>query len=155
MVTLIEENLLRIKFDVKPVACARPRLGKFVTYTPKSTSEYKKLLSELLHLELRNPEVKAKIERLYDEPIMMLLTFSMPIPKRLIRKKEPQPWKSSYPTQKPDVDNLYKSVADVLSGKVYRDDSQVVCAAIRKIYDDRPYVSIEVGTVELSKMLID
>jgi len=135
-----------LRFDIKPVACARPRLGKFVTYTPKSTSEYKKLLADLLHLELRNnQELKAKIECLYDQPISMHMTFSLPIPKRLIKKKEPQPWRSTVPVTKPDVDNLYKSVADIMSGQIYRDDSQVVSVLIKKIYDERPYVNITVN----------
>jgi len=75
----------------------------------------------------------------------MLMTFSLPIPKRLIKKKEPQPWRTSVPVTKPDVDNLYKSVADIMSGQIYRDDSQVVSVLIKKIYDERPYVSITVN----------
>lgn len=137
-----EDNRLVIKFDVTPVACARPRLGKFGAYTPKSTHDYKRLLADLLHVELqRNPSFKETIATFYDQPIKMEMIFSMPIPKRLIKKRS-EPWRTAHPTTKPDWDNLGKSVGDVLTGQVYRDDSQVVFSSVRKIYDERPYVQI-------------
>jgi Holliday junction resolvase RusA-like endonuclease len=44
--------------------------------------------------------------------------------------------------KKPDCDNLAKTVKDALKGLIYKDDSQVVLLAVRKLYDERPGVAI-------------
>ncbi len=47
------------------------------------------------------------------------------------------------PTGRPDLDNVYKMV-DALNGVVWRDDSQVVQATVRKVYGERPMLFVEV-----------
>ncbi len=135
---------ITISFDIVPVACGRPRLGRFKIHTPKKTSDYKKTLTEILHLNILQGKLKEEIAILYDSPICLTATFSMPIPQRLIRKKDPQPWRTALPVAKPDTDNLIKGAKDVLSGVVYKDDSQVTHEFVRKIYGDRPYVKITI-----------
>lgn len=50
------------------------------------------------------------------------------------------------PTVKPDGDNILKC-CDALNGIVWRDDAQVVSAAIRKVYGERPGLTIEVTPI--------
>lgn len=143
MDTAKEAIRLEIKFDIKPVACGRPRFTRFSVTTPKKTADYKTALREILLIQMRdNPDFKDKINYLYDKPLSMLASFHMPIPKRLIRKKDPQPWWTAMHTQKPDVDNIFKAVSDVMSGQVYKDDSQIVHTVIKKIFSERPQVHI-------------
>lgn len=103
---------------------------------------------------MQSGSLKAAIDSIYDKPIALTATFGMPIPGRLI-KKNSQPWKVALPVTKPDVDNIYKSVADVLTGIVYKDDSQITHTVIRKIYSDRPFVKITISeaTMETYKEL--
>ena len=40
------------------------------------------------------------------------------------------------PTSKPDVDNLYKSTSDALTGIIWKDDNQIISIKATKHYDD-------------------
>lgn len=51
---------------------------------------------------------------------------------------------------KPDLDKLLRSVCDALTGIAWRDDSQVVTALPRKLYSDRPGVTLTVYRVEVA-----
>lgn len=52
-------------------------------------------------------------------------------------------------TSRPDIDNLYKAVTDALNGIVYRDDSQITRAIMRKQYAETDSgVLISVGRKE-------
>ena len=146
---LNEENRLTFRFDIIPVACGRPRVTKFGTFNPKKTTNYKQQLLEILHLQLMDGKIRQEIDKIYDKSLALTATFGMPIPGRLI-KKNSQPWKTALPTKKPDLDNCIKSVQDILTGVVYKDDSQITHIAIRKIYTERPFVKITIveSTIE-------
>ena len=47
-----------------------------------------------------------------------------------------------YPTIKPDVDNVFKIIADALSGLAFVDDKQIVESDLSKHYADRPMVEV-------------
>ena len=51
------------------------------------------------------------------------------------------------PMKKPDIDNVYKIVADALNGIAYDDDSQIVAASIEKHFDVSPRVEISIEAV--------
>lgn len=51
------------------------------------------------------------------------------------------------PTKKPDIDNVFKIVADALNGIAYDDDSQIVAASIEKHFDVSPRVEISIEAV--------
>lgn len=52
-----------------------------------------------------------------------------------------------YHTGRPDVDNLFKFIADALNGVYYRDDSVIAKVEIVKIYSDRPRVEVEIHSL--------
>jgi Holliday junction resolvase RusA-like endonuclease len=66
-------------------------------------------------------------------PIIVSVTFFMPRPKSLCRKKDPD---GVIPhTAKPDVDNLIKALFDALTDAgMWRDDAQVYETSVRKYY---------------------
>jgi crossover junction endodeoxyribonuclease RusA len=74
-------------------------------------------------------------------PVFVVATFRLPRPKSL-------PKNVLYPTKKPDIDKLTRSLLDALSGTLYADDSQVVSMVIAKRYESAtPGVSVQVYTV--------
>lgn len=76
-------------------------------------------------------------------PLRLVAVFVLPRPKRL--KGLAREWAP----KKPDVDNLFKPF-DSLNGMLWRDDSQIVATAIRKVYacgDEQPCVEVEVITL--------
>lgn len=81
-------------------------------------------------------------------PILLRLVFILPRPGRLRWKSRPMPRVRH--TAKPDIDNLAKSVKDALSGRVWRDDSQVCGLVASKWYaagDEAPGVEVEIQPI--------
>lgn len=48
---------------------------------------------------------------------------------------------------KPDIDNLFKFVADALNGIFWRDDKQIAVVVLGKYWGDKPGVYVEVTTL--------
>lgn len=61
-------------------------------------------------------------------PVKVWMAFTFPRPKSKTRKTNV----AEFHTTKPDVDNLFKSVADALTGLAWRDDSQIAVAEVEK-----------------------
>jgi Holliday junction resolvase RusA-like endonuclease len=58
------------------------------------------------------------------------MKFVMPLPKSAHRKRNPP--QEVWSIKKPDVDNLYKGIADAMEGIVYENDSQISHLVIEK-----------------------
>lgn len=74
-------------------------------------------------------------------PLCIRLSFYLPRPKSI-------PKRVAYPTKRPDLDKMVRSVKDALTGVLYRDDSQIVSIVADKEYSEEPgvHVSLEVLT---------
>lgn len=77
-------------------------------------------------------------EVLTDVPVVVLLEFGIARPKTVKRE---------HPTVKPDLDKLTRAVLDALTGRVYKDDAQVVRLVVSEAYSERPGVDIRVGRI--------
>ena len=73
---------------------------------------------------------------LWEGPLGMQLEVYLPRPKRLDTGRKSSPLATWHFGQK-DADNLYKSVADSLTGVVYRNDGQLCNVTIQKFYHER------------------
>ncbi len=119
------------------VAKGRPRVamrGKHpVVYTPTKTREWENLIKLA---------AAGKVKGLMTGPIAIYVAFFLLRPKSLSRKVCDH-------VKRPDLDNLFKSVLDALSGVVFENDSQVVEIKAYKYYsiESRPRVSITVEEV--------
>lgn len=51
------------------------------------------------------------------------------------------------PKVKPDADNVAKAICDALNGQAYRDDAQIAALYVRKWYDEKPRVEVQIRTV--------
>lgn len=75
-------------------------------------------------------------------PIELQLTFFLKKPKSLAKRKV------AWAIKRPDLDKLTRTVADALTGVIYKDDAQVVDAHIIKEYGDAPGVRVRIGLID-------
>ena len=52
-----------------------------------------------------------------------------------------------FPTGKPDIDNVFKLLADALNGILWKDDAQVVSLSIAKLYGREPSTTLRLNEV--------
>ena len=125
-----------IKFFVhgipKPKARARVT-KKGHAYTPDTTASWEQsvLIQALEH----------KPDHPWDEPIGVGLEFNLPRPKSLSKKRQ-------WPSVKPDLDNLAKSILDALNGVYYTDDGRICEVVLRKKYSPNPGVEINLWKID-------
>jgi len=76
-------------------------------------------------------------------PVRMILSiYLMPSKKTQRKLKEGI---RVYPTIKPDISNVLKSIEDALNGLTYVDDKQIISVYAEKKYSQRPCVEIIVA----------
>lgn len=51
------------------------------------------------------------------------------------------------PTKKPDIDNVFKAIADSLNGIAYKDDSQIISGTVSKFYSEQPRVEVTIKEI--------
>lgn len=129
--------------DGTPVAKGRPRFarrGNFVTtYTDDKTADWEKQVRE------RAAQAMGASEPL-ETPVTLALYFRLPIPQSWSKKRKQAALDQlQRPTGKPDWDNLAKAVCDGMNGIVWKDDSQIISAHVKKIYSGLPGVDIFVS----------
>ena len=52
--------------------------------------------------------------------------------------------KMDFPTLKPDADNIAKAVCDALNGIAYKDDKQITCLTVDKVWAEDGVERIEI-----------
>tara|TARA_R110000772_G_scaffold120888_1_gene227180 strand:- start:642 stop:1046 length:405 start_codon:yes stop_codon:yes gene_type:complete len=125
----------------EPVAKGRPRFGNGRTYTPKKTVDAENNIKLLA--------LKVGFEKLHG-PLRMTITFEMRIPKSWPAQSKKEALEGFIrPTKTPDIDNLFKLVADALQGDnmIYQDDNQIVEIMAVKRYSADPKTIILIEEV--------
>ncbi|WP_348772908.1 RusA family crossover junction endodeoxyribonuclease [Paenibacillus sp. Marseille-P2973] len=137
---------MKIRFTVygEPVAQGRPKFstaGGFAkAYDPEKSKDYKDYVR--LAASQHAPAF------LLEGPIQMTLIAYRSIPKSFSKKKAAEAEAGIvFPTTKPDADNYLKGVKDALKGVIWRDDSQVVDATVRKRYSNRPRIEVHIDHI--------
>lgn len=126
----------------KPIAKARPRLGTWGVYTPAKTSAWER------HIKIAARKSMCK-KQLLLSPIGLQVSFHMPIPKSYAKSRSLAAQHNLiYPTKRPDLDNLVKSILDAMNKIVFHDDAQVVALTCSKYYSINPRVSVQVFNLE-------
>jgi Holliday junction resolvase RusA-like endonuclease len=81
-----------------------------------------------------------------DEPLQLDLLAEFPIPASWSKKKRNAAVLGVVrPTGRPDLDNVYKLMADAFNGVVFRDDALIVTMRCRKIYGPQPKLVVTVS----------
>lgn len=128
---------MEIKFKIlgKPRGKQRPRMcvrfGKQITYTPKQTSEYEKL-------------VKAS----YMAVSKMFFKKDIPLEIDITAFFNGKYSDSDWATKKPDSDNIIKIVLDGLNKVAYHDDAQICKLSFEKKYSEIPRVEVKIKSLE-------
>ena len=103
---------------------ARPRFTRTGhTYTPQKTRDYEREIAQAARKALGASEMLLT-------PVCVVLDIHQAIPKSYSKKRiEELP---NRPMKKPDIDNVFKAVADGIVGVVIKDDTQIVRMAANK-----------------------
>ena len=110
------------------VAKARPRVCRYGTYTPKKTKDYEQLI--------RN-NYMAQDGTFFEKgiPVQISIKAYKKPPKSTTKKNLKLIEQGLFLwVNKPDIDNICKSVLDALNGIAYADDGQVVKIRASKEY---------------------
>ena len=114
------------------------------SYDPKKSRDFK----ATLHL-LAQTELIAEGKRTIECSCVMTIHYFVPIPKAFSNKKRQQALEGRIrPTNKPDVDNLAKSVMDAFTGVLYADDRLVVQLTVFKFYREREGVDVTIQSLD-------
>lgn len=128
----------------KAVAKARPRVTKSGhTYTPTKTKEFETKVQES-YLQQCGVMMFPK-----STPLEICIEFQFTPPKSWNQaKRKKAKGREIFPTCRPDVDNLCKSIEDALNGVAYYDDSQIIAMTARKIYSGENKTLVEIRAIE-------
>lgn len=127
-----------MKFTVhaEPTGKARPRVTRNGTFTPQKTKAYE----QLVQLEYRRQCGTACFD---GRPIAVSIRSCHKIPDSVSkRQRERMLSDKTWPTKKPDSDNIAKAILDALNGVAFRDDAQVICLDVVKHWDTTPRVEV-------------
>ena len=125
-VMLLDESR-KVSFEIscQIVAKARPRLGRGgKVYTPKKTVEYETMIAA---------DASKRFNQPFAGPVAVAIEFYFEIAKSHSKKKRLSMIGQPH-TQKPDVDNIVKSILDGLNGVAYTDDSLVFAISANKTW---------------------
>ena len=133
--------MIKLEIPGKPIAKKRPRfarIGKFVrAYSDQETEESRFLFHVYKQI--------GKKHKLIEGPVVLILSFYMPIPKSTSKKKKALMLENDLMhTKKPDLDNLIKFVKDCCNNLVWKDDSQVVHIWADKRYSEKPRTTMRI-----------
>ncbi len=135
----------------EPVGKGRPkfaRQGSYVTVrTPEKTAIYENLVK--LEYQRQISGNKAAFFRFDDNvPLSLEIKAFFGIPKSTSKKRRALMEEGKIrPTKKPDIDNVFKVIADSLNGIAYKDDSQIISGAISKFYSEQARVEVTITQV--------
>lgn len=131
-----------------PRGKGRPRVvrlknGASMGYTPDKTVAYE----ELARQRFRQQWPSAELPFPAHTPVCVMITACFGIPKSASKKARTAMLSGqTYPTKKPDVDNVVKIVLDALNGFAWHDDAQVVLLQVAKEYTEHePFVRVQVS----------
>ena len=120
----------------KPYPLKRARRASFGgMFDPKENTVAKKLVAQVARLSIKSP---------IEGPVRLCAVFYFQRPKAHYGKtlKASAP---IYHTQRPDVDNLIKTVLDGLNGIAWKDDAQVVEVSGMKMWSlDAPLTDVTI-----------
>lgn len=141
--------MTEISFTVpgQPIAKGRPkfaRRGNFVTaYNPAKTVNYEGLVAHSAMVEMIGKSLIAG-------PISVQMDIRLQIPESWSkRKKELALSGLVAATKRPDLDNIFKALADGMNGVVFKDDCQIVQTLTTKKYAETPGVYVVVRELDM------
>lgn len=145
-----------LKFTVpgEPCAQGRPRFttvgGCARAYDPAKSKNYKSFVKLVAMQEMEKQGWG------YTElPIKVTIAAYLQCPKSKSKRfRDAALAGKELPCKKPDVDNLFKTVTDALSGVAYKDDKQICLGFIAKGYANEPRIEVTIERLQNLDMSI-
>lgn len=122
-----------------PFGKQRPRHNRYTntTYTPYETQWHEKQIALEYKKQCGNVRFPSGAY------VELRVTAYMKIPKSTSKAARTKMIDGLIrPTVKPDIDNIWKLVADALNGIAYEDDKCIVDAQVQKFYSEQPRTEI-------------
>lgn len=117
-----------LEIDVRPFPKERPRLsGRRIVYTPYKTRSFENRIAYEWKKKYKDLILKGAVK------LDLLFCF-----------KKAKSCKKTLHTQRPDIDNLLKSILDGLNKVAFVDDCQVVELNSKKVFSDTDKILITV-----------
>lgn len=137
-----------IQFTIygEPIAQGRPRAstinGNVKMYDPEKSRDYK----DYVRLAAREFSPASLLESALG--IQVIVYRSMPKKYSNSKVKSQQAEDGLIlPTTKPDADNYLKGIKDALKSVIWKDDSQIVDAMVRKRYSLKPRIEVSIWEI--------
>jgi Holliday junction resolvase RusA-like endonuclease len=90
-----------------------------------------------------------------DEPVSVELLAELPIPASWSKKRRNLAVLGYIrPATRPDIDNIFKLMADAFNGVIWRDDVLVVDVRMRKIYGLQPKLVVTVKPMTVGQSML-
>lgn len=118
---------IELKVPSTPVGKGRPRVTRYVTYTPQKTKDYEELVKQCWRFQSGKKlsgALKIEIEAVFEPP-------------KSYSKKKRESMVGTPHLVKPDADNIAKAILDSLNKLAFDDDSSVFDIHIKKTYGIR------------------
>jgi len=129
-------NKIKTVIYVEPTPKARPKStiihGRVHTYTPAKTRNAQMLIEAMIRTQVM--QLGAFEEGI---PLRLEATFYRDRPKHL-------PKRVTMPVSRPDYDNYAKLLTDALEKFVYKNDSQICTALIKKRFGSPPRIELTI-----------
>ena len=133
-------NKIKTVIYVEPTPKARPKStiihGRVHTYTPAKTRNAQAMIEAMIRTQVM--QLGAFEEGV---PLRMEATFYRDRPKHL-------PKRVTMPVTRPDYDNYAKLLTDALEKYIYKNDSQITTALIKKRFGDPPRIELTIEVDE-------
>lgn len=124
--------------DGEPVSWKRPRFNGKRGFEDAKVKKFKEKVRAAYYDEIQYQPMRFEP----DQPIEMVVNFYLQTPKSISKNKLLELLTKKRPTKRPDIDNLFKGIADALNGIAYPDDSQIVSVTARKFWSEEPKVEV-------------
>ena len=121
-------------FNIVPQSASRPIVSKYGVRYSKAYTLWRKDFKRLVGTSIGESYA-------LNGALSVTIFFYMPIPKSWSKKKQIEANGTAH-TSKPDIDNLAKAVLDGISGRYFKDDSQVAALHCMKYWSNDPHISV-------------
>lgn len=135
--------MIQFEIDGEPISWMRPAHRSFRSNNKNVTVVYDKQKhdKEMVRWQIRG-QFK---EEIFTVPLLVDLTFRMPIPKSTSKKvREQMKQGEMHHMRRPDIDNLSKFYLDCMNELVFSDDAQIWTLYARKVYSSYPSTLIRI-----------
>jgi Holliday junction resolvase RusA-like endonuclease len=135
--------MIEFEIDGEPISWKRPAHRSFRSNNKNVIVVYDKQKHDK---EMVRWQIKGQFkEEMLSVPLLIDLTFRMPIPKATTKKvREQMRQGEMHHMRRPDIDNLSKFYLDCMNELVFADDAQIWTLYARKVYSSYPSTLIRI-----------